>query len=110
MKAITCSQCGALLKGISTKKELADCIYCGAEIPIRKEKVFEVSDKKAEEEEKKQKRLREKIRAMRKVEHDEWKEDLAKDHERTNKRLITWTIGFIIICILPFLMYYLFHK
>src|SRR5688500_17527652 len=45
MKAITCSQCGALIKGISAKKEFADCQYCGAEISILIEKIFEVPDK-----------------------------------------------------------------
>ncbi len=47
MKAITCSQCGALIKGISAKKGFADCRYCGAEIPILHEKIFEVPDKPA---------------------------------------------------------------
>lgn len=47
MKAITCSQCGALIKGISAKKDLAECKYCGAEIPVLLEKIFEVPDKPA---------------------------------------------------------------
>ncbi len=47
MKAITCSQCGALIKDISAKKKFADCCYCGAEIPILLEKIFEVPDKPA---------------------------------------------------------------
>lgn len=49
MKAITCSQCGALIKGISSKKEFTDCKYCGAEIPVLLEKIFEVPDKPAVE-------------------------------------------------------------
>lgn len=44
MKAITCSQCGALIKGISSKSEFADCNYCGAEIPIKLDKIIEIAD------------------------------------------------------------------
>ena len=35
MKAITCPQCGALLKNISIEKYVAKCAYCRAEILIR---------------------------------------------------------------------------
>lgn len=106
MKAITCSQCGALIKQIRKRDKFAQCEYCHAAIPILKDKIFEISEKKAKEQE----RLRQKIKAMRKVEHDEWRENLSKDHERDNKRMITWTIAFIIICLLPFLLYYIFNK
>jgi len=51
MKAITCSQCGALNKDISLKMEFAKCEYCLAAIPLKalKDKVFEIPDKVADE-------------------------------------------------------------
>ncbi len=44
MKAITCSQCGALIKRIQEGDRFADCDYCHARIPIAKEKILEVSE------------------------------------------------------------------
>ncbi len=46
MKAITCSQCGALIKRIRISDKFAECEYCHATIPIIKEKVVEIPDKK----------------------------------------------------------------
>lgn len=45
MKAITCSQCGALIKRIRERDRFAVCEYCRAKIPIQKEKVIIVPDK-----------------------------------------------------------------
>jgi DNA-directed RNA polymerase subunit RPC12/RpoP len=47
MKAITCSQCGALIKRISLKDKFANCDYCGAKILIEenKERIIEIRDK-----------------------------------------------------------------
>lgn len=46
MKAITCSQCGALIKRISLKDKFANCDYCGAKILIEenKGKIIEIRD------------------------------------------------------------------
>lgn len=35
MKALTCPQCGALLKNVSIEKHIVRCAYCRAEILIR---------------------------------------------------------------------------
>ena len=50
MKAITCSQCGALIKGISMQKKVAECLYCGSEMFLEnfKEKVIEIPDNVAD--------------------------------------------------------------
>lgn len=46
MKAITCSQCGALIKRISLKDKFAHCDYCGAQILIEenKKRIIEIRD------------------------------------------------------------------
>lgn len=44
MKAITCSQCGALIKQIRERDKFAECEYCLAKIPIQKEKVIIIPD------------------------------------------------------------------
>lgn len=41
MKAITCSQCGALVKEISLKDKFAFCDYCGAKIRLEENKIIE---------------------------------------------------------------------
>jgi DNA-directed RNA polymerase subunit RPC12/RpoP len=46
MKAITCSQCGAVLTEFSATDKFAGCQYCGAKIRLRPEKIIEVSDNK----------------------------------------------------------------
>jgi DNA-directed RNA polymerase subunit RPC12/RpoP len=50
MKAITCTQCGALIKRISLREEFAFCDYCGAKILLEenKEKILEIPDRKME--------------------------------------------------------------
>lgn len=50
MKAITCSQCGALIKGISMQKKVVVCKYCGSEMFLKnfQEKVIEIPDKDAD--------------------------------------------------------------
>lgn len=45
MKAITCSQCGALIKRIRIRDKFAECEYCHATIPILKDKVIVIPDK-----------------------------------------------------------------
>jgi hypothetical protein len=35
MKALTCPQCGALLKNVSIEKHIVRCAYCRAEVLIR---------------------------------------------------------------------------
>lgn len=47
MKAITCSQCGALIKRISLTDKFAHCDYCGAKILIEenKEQIIEIREK-----------------------------------------------------------------
>lgn len=49
MKAITCSQCGALVTEISIRDKFADCNYCGAKILIEenKERIIEIGKKEA---------------------------------------------------------------
>lgn len=49
MKAITCSQCGALVTEISTRDKFANCNYCGAKILIEenKERIIEIDKKEA---------------------------------------------------------------
>lgn len=49
MKAITCSQCGALIKRISLKDKFAFCDYCGAKILIgeNKERIVEIIEKES---------------------------------------------------------------
>ena len=44
MRAITCSQCGAIIKGISDGKEFVCCTYCSAEIRLRAETPVEPSE------------------------------------------------------------------
>jgi DNA-directed RNA polymerase subunit RPC12/RpoP len=46
MKAITCPQCGAIIKRISLKDESVACDYCGAEILLEehREKIVEIPD------------------------------------------------------------------
>jgi DNA-directed RNA polymerase subunit RPC12/RpoP len=53
MKAITCSQCGALIKRISLRDKFALCDYCVAKIIFEenKERIVEISDKKENEDE-----------------------------------------------------------
>jgi len=48
MKAITCTQCGALIKRISLREKFAFCDYCGAKILLEenKEKIVEIPEKK----------------------------------------------------------------
>lgn len=46
MKAITCSQCGALIKRININDKLVECEYCHASIPILKDNIVEIPDKK----------------------------------------------------------------
>ncbi len=48
MKAMTCPQCGALIKKISLKDEFADCDYCEAKILLEenKDRIVEIPDKK----------------------------------------------------------------
>ena len=48
MKAMTCPQCGALIKKISLKDEFADCDYCEAKILVaeNKDKIVEINEKK----------------------------------------------------------------
>ncbi len=48
MKAMTCPQCGALIKKISLKEEFAVCDYCEAKILLseNKDKIVEISEKK----------------------------------------------------------------
>jgi DNA-directed RNA polymerase subunit RPC12/RpoP len=48
MKAITCTQCGAIIKKISLRDKVAICDYCGVEILLEenKEKIIEIPDKK----------------------------------------------------------------
>ena len=47
MKAMTCPQCGAVIKSISRRDEFAPCDYCGAKILIEenKDRIIEISDK-----------------------------------------------------------------
>ncbi len=45
MKAITCSQCGALIKRVRIRDKYAECDYCHATIPVIKEKVIEIGAK-----------------------------------------------------------------
>ena len=35
MKALTCPQCGALLKNVSIEKHIIQCVYCRAQVLIR---------------------------------------------------------------------------
>ncbi len=51
MKAITCSQCGALIKKISLKEKFAVCDYCGAKILLKenRDKIVEIPDENAGE-------------------------------------------------------------
>lgn len=37
MKAITCPQCGALIKNVSEHKRMTSCVYCGAHILITRD-------------------------------------------------------------------------
>jgi hypothetical protein len=46
MKAMTCSQCGALIERIRIDDKFAECVYCHALIPVVREKVVEIPDKK----------------------------------------------------------------
>ncbi len=48
MKAITCPQCGALIKRISLKDKFAFCDYCGAKILLEENKIVELPAKKEE--------------------------------------------------------------
>jgi uncharacterized Zn finger protein (UPF0148 family) len=108
MKAITCSQCGALITEISTKSGYVDCIYCHAKIPFRNEKITEISRKKAEEEEKRQK-LREKVKMLRRLEAGEHREILAEE-DRTHHRWMLMQICFLLfVIILPILIYLYFN-
>jgi hypothetical protein len=52
MKAITCSQCGALIIEISPECIFVNCDYCNAKIRIIDEKLLEISRREAEEAEK----------------------------------------------------------
>lgn len=47
MKAITCTQCGALIKRISRRDDFALCDYCGAKMLVEENKtpIVETSDK-----------------------------------------------------------------
>lgn len=47
MKAITCSQCGALIGDVSVSQKFTKCDYCSATFQLEKEKVFEISRKEA---------------------------------------------------------------
>ena len=49
MKAITCSQCGALIERIRIDDKFAECAYCHALIPIIKEKILDIPDPKPAE-------------------------------------------------------------
>ncbi|MEZ5426204.1 MAG: energy transducer TonB [Pyrinomonadaceae bacterium] len=42
MKAITCSQCGAVIKRIRIRDKYAHCDYCDAVFPIEEKKVIEI--------------------------------------------------------------------
>lgn len=51
MKAITCPQCGALVKKISLRDKFVPCDYCGAKILFEenKERIIEIPDKTEEQ-------------------------------------------------------------
>lgn len=51
MKAITCTQCGALIKRISLKEKFAHCDYCGAKILLaeNKDNIIEIPNQKEKE-------------------------------------------------------------
>lgn len=51
MKAMTCLQCGAIIKKISRRDEFAHCAYCDAKILIEenKDRIIEINDKNAPE-------------------------------------------------------------
>lgn len=51
MKAVTCPQCGALVKEILLKEKFAVCDYCGAKIILseNRDRIVEISDQKSED-------------------------------------------------------------
>lgn len=91
------------------KDKFAECCYCEAKIPILREKVVEIPDKKAEEK-KKWKRLQKKIKASKKVDWQEWKENLEKDAKNHNKWMFIKIAFLFFVILLPFLLYFYFQK
>ncbi len=47
MKAIKCSQCGAIIEEISSELEFTKCSYCGATYRLKDVKIIEISRKEA---------------------------------------------------------------
>jgi DNA-directed RNA polymerase subunit RPC12/RpoP len=105
MKAITCSQCGALIEDVSLKTSFVRCNYCKANVLIIDEKILEISKREAEEAQRKRhewKRNEEKtIR--------EYRESQANEVENHSRWMATQIIVLIIILLLPFLLYYIFN-
>lgn len=45
MKAINCSQCGALIERVRIRDDFAECSYCHSATPILKDKIVYVQEK-----------------------------------------------------------------
>ena len=107
MKAITCSQCGALIIEILPESIFVNCDYCNAKIRIIDEKFFEISRREAEE--------AEKVRREWKDNHEkakrEYREREANEVENHTRWMITQIVFILlIVVILPVLLYYLFNE
>ncbi len=100
MKAVTCPQCGALVKRISLKDKFAVCDYCGAKILLEdnRDKIVEIPDKKENVSEKQLtpwEQYRENHRKIEeKVKENAWRDyDLPEDYQPPQTRLfIFWLI------------------
>jgi hypothetical protein len=105
MKAITCSQCGALITEITPESKLVNCDYCKAKIPVINEKILEISNREAEEAEK----YRQEWKRNEEKAYREYREREANEAANHNRWMIIQIVMLLTILTLPFLLYYLFN-
>lgn len=105
MKAITCSQCGALITDISFKTNFVQCKYCNAKVVFIDEKIIEISKREAEEAE----MNRRKWKTNEDLRISEHRKKVAEEARTHHRWMATQIIFLITILLLPFLLYYLFN-
>jgi hypothetical protein len=101
MKAITCSQCGALIKQIRLRDKFAECDYCHAKIPVEKEKVIVISEKKPQLEKLSEKQKKSVFRSY------DLDEDYVPEISEESK-IVGFMIFIAFVIAVPIVLYYIF--
>ena len=105
MKAITCSQCGAIITEFTEKMNYVSCEYCYSKIPIKYNKLIEISRREAE----RANRLRKAWKRRDEVERRLYQDKFAYEAEDHYKRMGFQMIVLLILIALPFILYFVFR-